>query len=65
MKNEGVLAIWFSLGEIRTLRFDLGVDHDNLPGNTKPTKALELILHRSRLAELASAVRRERPDAGL
>ncbi len=38
----------YSLDEVRTLCFELGVDYDNLPGEGKKGKARELILSESR-----------------
>jgi internalin A len=54
----------FSRGDLRQLAFDLGVDHEDLPGDTKTDLARELTLdcqRRGRLAELARVVERERP----
>lgn len=54
----------FDLGELRVLCTDLGVDIQNLPGDTKELKALGLIDHlrrRGRLADLVEACRRSRP----
>jgi len=45
----------FSDGELRDLCFDLGVDYENLPGQTKADKARELLSdldHRGRIPEL-------------
>ena len=50
--------------EFRGLCLDLGVDYDDLPGEDKAAKAHELVAlakRQGRLAELESAVRRERP----
>ena len=38
-----ILASKFSQGELETLCFDLGIDFDELPGETKSDKARELI----------------------
>jgi hypothetical protein len=54
----------FSRGDLRQLAFDLGVDHEDLPGDTKTDLARELTLdcqRRGRLAELERVVERERP----
>lgn len=56
----------YSLDELRTLCFELGVDYDNLPGEGKKGKARELILSESRrrgLERLAGLLRREHPEA--
>ena len=57
----------FSLEEIRNLCFDLGLDPDNIPGNTKASKARELILYcerRGTVRQLGEAIRRARPELG-
>jgi hypothetical protein len=54
----------FSQAELCQLAFDLGVDHENLPGDTKTDLARELALYcrrRGRLAELERVVEKERP----
>jgi len=59
-----MLTELFDLGELRTLAFDLNVDWEDIPGRTKPEKAVELIEYlrrRSRLADLLTAIDRERP----
>ena len=51
--------------EIKTLCFDLNVDYEALKGDTKSTRARELILDRERkeqLPELVRAIHRLRPD---
>jgi len=60
-----ILASRFDLEELRTLCFDLGRDWDDLGGDTKGRKALELIGYmqrHDRLPELVAAIRRKRPD---
>ncbi len=55
----------FSKGELQGLCFDLGVDWDELSGDTKGAKARELIGYlqrRGRLDELVPAIRRARSD---
>jgi hypothetical protein len=42
-KLRQMLAAHFSVEELRTLCFDLGVDYDDLPGEGKTSKARELI----------------------
>lgn len=56
----------FSLEELATLCFDLGVDFDSLPGSGKAAKARELIIyleHRGRIPELIALCRVQRPNA--
>jgi hypothetical protein len=55
----------FNDDELRTLCFDLGVDYENIPGETKAAKAMAIIayferMHRSE--ELMRCVRDLRPD---
>ena len=57
----------FSLEEIRDLCFDMGLDPDNIPGNTKASKARELIMYcerRGTVRQLGEAIRRARPGLG-
>jgi len=59
------IATHFSDDEIKTLCFDLNVDYEALKGDTKSTRARELILDRERkeqLPELVRAIHRLRPD---
>lgn len=56
---------YFSLDEIESLCFDLGVDFENIGGSSKPGKVLELIQYmerRGRLEELAGACAKSRPN---
>jgi hypothetical protein len=60
-----LLTTHFSVSEIHTFCFDLGVDYEDLPGAGKTDKARELIAHmqrRGRLGELVQAGRQSRPD---
>ncbi len=60
-----VLNTRFTDGELRTLCFDLGIDYESLPGETKGDKARELLVflqHRHRIAELVQVGRELRPD---
>ncbi len=55
---------YYSLDEIESLCFDLGVDFENIGGSSKPGKVLELIQYmerRGRLLELADSCRKFRP----
>jgi len=59
-----LLAQHFSLEELRTLCFRLGLDIADLPGEGKSAKARELVTYmerRGRTAELIAAEKRERP----
>jgi len=60
-----LLARRFSLGELRNLCFDLGVDYDDLPAEGKAEKARELVAYlerRERISELVAILRTRRPD---
>ena len=46
----------FNLEELKTLCFELGVDHEALDGSTKQAKARELILYMSRHGRLLDLV---------
>ena len=53
----------FSAEELRTLCFDLGVDYDDLPGDTKPAKAQQLVEYTERRGQtdrLVAAIRSAR-----
>ena len=54
----------FSIEELRTLCFDLGIDHETLPGREKAELARELIVHQQRVGripELCERCRELRP----
>lgn len=58
-----VLSNQFNLDELHTLCFDLGMDYENLPGQTKSAKARDLVDYwhnRQDLTRLIEAVRNER-----
>jgi hypothetical protein len=60
-----LLAKHFDLEELRTVAFDLGVDWDELGGETKSARARELIAYlqrRNRLGDLMTAIETSRPD---
>ena len=60
-----VLADAFSLVELRTLAFDLDIDYEDLPADTRDGIALELIRtceRTNRLSELMQVCRELRPD---
>ena len=60
-----ILNTRFSEGELKVLCFDLGVDFQNLPGDEKIVKAMELVgfLQRTgRLDELVRTGQSLRPD---
>lgn len=55
----------FTLAEIQILCFDLGIPYEELPGETLPNKAAELIgysARRGRLQDLVAYVRKVRPN---
>jgi hypothetical protein len=61
-----ILTEHFNDGELHNLSFDLGVDYETLPGQTKQDKARELITHlerRDRISELVQACYELRPHA--
>jgi WD40 repeat protein len=56
---------YFSLDEIQSLCFDLGLEYENLPGDIRSTKARELVValeRRGRKAELLEKLQRVRPN---
>lgn len=58
----------FNLSELKGLCFDLGLDYENIPGETKESKARELVLYcdrRSMLPDLIAAIRKARPNLAL
>ena len=60
-----LITAHFDLSEIRLLAYDLGLDYDEIPGETKTPKTqniLEAMLRRGRLNELIDAVAVERPN---
>lgn len=62
-----VLTDYFNEDELRDLCFDLGIDYESLPGNSKAGKARELVAfaeRRGRFEELVGHARRVRPNAG-
>jgi hypothetical protein len=60
------LVARFSLGELHTLAFDLGIDRDEIAGGTKSEYARELVTYcrnHQQLPALVAAVRKARPGA--
>lgn len=60
-----ILMRYYSYDELLTLCFELDVDHENLPGDTKESKARELIRLAERsnqLATVEAAIFRRRPE---
>lgn len=58
------IAHHFDLGELNTLCFDLGVDFDELPGQTKTEKAQNLLANlnrRNRIPVLIEHLKKQRP----
>ena len=61
-----ILVRRFSVDELRTLCFDLGLEYGELPGEGKEGKVRELVAflgRRDRIPELEEKARRLRPDA--
>jgi len=59
------LVTHFDTKELHDLCLELGMDYDGLPGSRKQDKARELVSYlkrRGRIAELAAACSRQRPD---
>jgi hypothetical protein len=59
------LSTYFSLDELNTLCFDLGIDFDNLGGETKEGKARELVKYsyrNGRLEELLKGAKQSKPN---
>jgi hypothetical protein len=55
----------FGVGELRTFCFDLGIDYDDLPGESKADKARELVSYverHGRLSDLVALGKARRPD---
>jgi len=62
------LVNYFSLGELRTLCFDLGIDYEDLEGGSKQGKALALVQYaqrHNRYPDLVNAIRQARPHLNL
>jgi len=65
MKLRQILSERFSLEELRTLCFDLGVDWDDLPAQGKSAKARELVVfleHQEGIGQLIRIGKQQRPD---
>lgn len=65
MALRKALVQYFDLEEIKTLCFDMGVDYDDFPGDTKSSKARSLITYcerRSLLDELQKSCQASRPS---
>lgn len=59
------LTAHFSLSELHDMCFDLGLNHEDIPGNTRSAFARELILYcerRCTVAALLDVCRRDRPQ---
>lgn len=62
------LVNYFSLGELRTLCFDLSIDYEDLEGGSKQGKALALVQYarrHNRYPDLVNAIRQARPHLNL
>ena len=60
------LVAYFSAEELQAIAFDLGIDWETLSGDTKITKAGDLIQHAARndkIVDLVNACRQARPNA--
>lgn len=58
----------FSLGELRTLAFELNIPYDDLAGSTRALKTIELVTYaerHGRTTDLINYIRRARPNANL
>ncbi len=54
-----------NIPELRTFCFDLDIDHENLPGDTKIEKAIGLVSYlarHNRLSDLVELGQKRRPD---
>jgi hypothetical protein len=63
-----ILDRYFDSSELRDLCFDLGVDYEEIPGDTKAAKAREIISYlerRARLDELPGLIQEARPNVEL
>ncbi len=63
-----VLSEYFSLSDLETLSFDLGIDPDNLEGQTLSAKAMSLVqycVRRSMTPRLIDAIRAQRPNVSI
>jgi hypothetical protein len=63
-----IIVHHFSIGELQTLCFDLGVDYESLPGEGKADKAREFVfqlVRERRMAQFIEICRRLRPDIPL
>ncbi len=59
-----MLVTYFSLSELQTVAFDLGISYDDLPGSTRPQFAESLITHcyrNNQLPKLLGLCREQRP----
>jgi hypothetical protein len=52
LKLRQLLTTHFNEGELRTFCFDLGIDYDDIPGNTKTNKVTEIITYLERRNQL-------------
>jgi hypothetical protein len=60
-----ILSTRYNIGELRTLSFQLGVDYEDLAGDNRAGKALELVLYaqrRGRLDDVANYIDQTRHD---
>lgn len=60
------LGQYFTISELKTIAFDLRIDHEELDGSTKPRMVESLLVYlqsRERLPELLKMCREQRPNA--
>ena len=58
------LVRYFSINDLRTISFELGLDYENLKGDTKQVLARELISyceHRGQIPDLVAVCKEQRP----
>ena len=61
-----LLERYFNMEELKTLCFDLLVDYDSLPGNTRRSKIRELLMYlerRNQISDLLKLLKHYRPNA--
>jgi hypothetical protein len=68
MQLNRVIADYFTLEDIRTLCFELGIDYEDVPGDSKSDKIRELLIYtynRGLVSKLAARVQQHRPEVTL
>ena len=67
-KIAAILEQHFNDADLRTISFDLDIDYENLAGDVKAIKVIELVEYlsrRGRLGELLATIQKERPNVDL